>query len=77
MATDLASIRKTKKAIKRAFMAQIADLGYSSVEVLSSCNTNWNMDPWTALEWVKENMVPYFPLGTFKMTDEVKALKVK
>ena len=77
MATDLASIRKTKKAIKRAFMAQIADLGYSSVEVLSSCNTNWNMDPWEALKWVKENMVPYFPLGTFKMTDEVKALKVK
>lgn len=77
MATDLGSIRKTKKAIKRAFMAQLAGLGYSSVEVLSSCSTNWNMGPWEALEWVKEKMIPYFPLGVFKMTDEVKALKVK
>jgi len=75
--TDLASIRKTKKAIKRAFMAQLAGLGFSCVEVLTTCATNWNMDPLEAMQWAKENMAGYFPLGTYKMTDEVKALKVK
>ncbi len=77
MALDLPSIVKTKKAIKRAFMAQMADLGYSSVEVLSTCNTNWNMSPWDSMVWAKEHMVPTFPLGDFKMTDEVRALKVR
>ncbi len=70
---DIASINKTKNAIKRAFMAQIAGLGFACVEVLSTCPTNWNMDPWKAMEWAKENMTKTFPLGTFKMTDAVKA----
>ncbi len=74
---DLASITKTKRAIKRAFMAQIEGLGFSCVEVLSTCPTNWNQDPWAAMEWAKETMPEAFPLGTFKMTDEVKALKVR
>ncbi len=74
---DLPSIRKTKEAIKRSFMAQLAGLGYSCVEVLSTCNTNWNMGAWESMEWAKEQMTAYFPLGTFKMTDEVKALDVK
>ncbi len=72
---DIASINKTKNAIKRAFMAQIAGLGFACVEVLSTCPTNWNMDPWKAMEWAKENMAKTFPLGTFKMADAVKALK--
>jgi len=72
---DIASINKTKNAIKRAFMAQIAGLGFACVEVLSTCPTNWNIDPWKAMEWAKENMTKTFPLGTFKMTDAVKALK--
>ncbi|MBN1260051.1 MAG: 2-oxoglutarate oxidoreductase [Anaerolineae bacterium] len=76
-ATNLGAIRKTKKAIKRAFMAQIAGLGYACVEVVSTCCTNWNMDPWEAMKWAEENMTEYFPLGTFKMTDEVKALQVR
>ncbi len=71
---DLASIRKTKKALKRAFAAQVAGLGFSCVEVLSTCPTNWNLDPWEAMHWAKENMTEYFPLGTYKMSDEVKAL---
>jgi 2-oxoglutarate ferredoxin oxidoreductase subunit beta len=75
--TDLASIRKTKKAIKRAFMAQVKELGFSLVEVISTCPTNWNRDPWEAMNWAKENMTEYFPLGTYKMTDEVKAFKVR
>ncbi|HQE92904.1 MAG TPA: thiamine pyrophosphate-dependent enzyme [Anaerolineae bacterium] len=72
---DIPSINKTKNAIKRAFMTQIADLGFACVEVLSTCPTNWNMDAWKAMEWAKENMTRTFPLGTFKMTDAVKALK--
>ncbi|MEJ5311393.1 MAG: thiamine pyrophosphate-dependent enzyme [Anaerolineae bacterium] len=72
---DIPSINKTKNAIKRAFMAQIAGLGFACVEVLSTCPTNWNMDPWKAMAWAKENMTKTFPLGTFKMTDAVKALK--
>jgi 2-oxoglutarate ferredoxin oxidoreductase subunit beta len=74
---DLAGIRKTKKAIKRAFLAQMEGLGFSCVEVLSTCPTNWNQDPWDAMTWSKEQMMAQFPLGTFKMTDEVKALKEK
>jgi 2-oxoglutarate ferredoxin oxidoreductase subunit beta len=76
MAVDIASIRKTKKAIKRAFMAQIAGLGFACVEVISTCPTNWNLDPWAAMAWAKENMGAYYPVKTFKMTDEVEALKV-
>ncbi len=72
---DIPSINKTRNAIKRAFMTQMAGLGFACVEVLSTCPTNWNMDPWKAMEWAKENMTKTFPLGTFKMTDAVKALK--
>ncbi len=73
-ALDLAGIRKTKRAIKRAFLAQMHDLGFSSVEVLSTCPTNWGMDPWAAMQWAKENLGGYYPLDTFKITDAVKAL---
>jgi 2-oxoglutarate ferredoxin oxidoreductase subunit beta len=75
-ATDIASIRKLKKSIKRAFLAQVEGLGFACVEVLSTCPTNWNMDAWDAMKWVEENMTDYYPLGTYKMTDAVKALKV-
>ena len=75
-ATSIAAIRKLKKAIKRAFLAQIEGLGFACVEVLSTCPTNWNMDPWEAMQWVDENMPTYFPLGDYKMTGEIKALKV-
>ena len=75
MVVDVPSINKTKRAIKRAFLTQLNGLGFACVEVLSTCPTNWNMDPWRAMEWVKENMVPAYPLGDYKMTDEVKALK--
>ena len=72
---DIASINKTKNAIKRAFMAQTAGLGFACVEVLSTCPTNWNIEPWKSMAWAKETMTQTFPLGTFKMTDAVKALK--
>ncbi len=73
----LAAIRKLKKAIKRAFMVQLAGLGYACVEVLSTCPTNWNRDPWESIQWVEEEMPKYFPLGDYKVTDAVQALKVK
>jgi 2-oxoglutarate ferredoxin oxidoreductase subunit beta len=75
-ALDIVSIRKTKQAIKRAFLTQINQLGFSCIEVLATCPTNWNMDPWTAMQWAKEYMVPYFPLGVYKSTEAVNALKV-
>jgi len=76
-ATDIAGITKTKRAIKRAFLTQINGLGFSCVEVISTCPTNWNQEPWEAMLWAKETMTEQFPLGTLKMTDEVKALKVR
>jgi 2-oxoglutarate/2-oxoacid ferredoxin oxidoreductase subunit beta len=72
---DVPGIRRTKKAIKLAFQTQLAGLGFSMVEVISTCNTNWHMGPVEALEWAKEEMVAYFPLGDTKMSDEARMLK--
>jgi len=55
-----------KKAIKKAFQCQLDGKGYSIVEVLSSCPTNWGLSPVKALEWLRENMMPYYPLGVYK-----------
>lgn len=74
-ATDIAGIRRTKRAIKRAFLSQIHGLGFACVEVLATCPTNWNVDPWDAMRWAKENMGAYYPVETFKITDEVRALQ--
>jgi 2-oxoglutarate/2-oxoacid ferredoxin oxidoreductase subunit beta len=71
---DVTHIRKAKKAIKTAFEVQLAGLGFSMVELLSSCPTNWGMTPEQALEWVRDNMVPYYPLGDYKVHDAVKSL---
>jgi 2-oxoglutarate ferredoxin oxidoreductase subunit beta len=73
-ALDIVSIRRTKQAIKRAFLTQIHGLGFSCVEVLATCPTNWNMDPWDAMQWAKENMIAYFPLGVYKSSEIVDSL---
>lgn len=65
-AVDVPDIIKTKKAIKKAFMAQIEGKGFTIVEVLSTCPTNSGMSPEDSLDWVKENMYPFYPLGVFK-----------
>ena len=57
------NIRKAKAAIKKAFETQIAKKGFSIVEVLSTCPTNWGLTPAEALEWLRQNMMPYYPLG--------------
>jgi len=64
---------KAKKAIKKAFEVQLAGLGFAMVEVLSTCPTNWGMTPLESLDWVKENMVPYYPLGVKKSIGEVQS----
>lgn len=66
---DIKNINNAKKAIKKAFQVQLANLGFSLVEVLSSCPTNWGMNPADALQWIKDKMVPYYPLGNFKGKD--------
>ena len=59
-------IRKAKAAIKKAFETQIAKKGFSIVEVLSTCPTNWGLTPAEALEWLRQNMMPYYPLGVYQ-----------
>ena len=61
-----ANIRKTKKAIRKAFQAQIDGLGYSLVEILSACPTNWRMSPLESWQWIEEEMTKEFPLGVIK-----------
>lgn len=58
-----------KRAIKKAFQNQIDNKGFSFVEVLSTCPTNWGMRPLQACDWVVENMIPYYPLGLIKDFD--------
>lgn len=66
---DARHIIQARKAIKTAFQAQIQGLGFSMVELLSSCPTNWGMTPGEALEWIRDAMVPYYPLGDYKVAD--------
>lgn len=65
-ATDVKNIRKAKKAIKKAFTYQMEGKGFSLVEVLSTCPTNWGMTPQNAIKWLEDNMMPYYPLGVYK-----------
>ena len=57
---------KTKAAIKKAFEAQLAGKGFSLVEVLSPCPTNWGKSPAEAMDWINDAMIPYYPLGIMK-----------
>ncbi len=63
---DVKHIMDAKKCIKKAFETQIAKKGFSMVEVLSSCPTNWGMAPREALNWLEANMIPQYPLGVKK-----------
>ncbi len=60
------NVRIAKKAIKRAFEYQICGRGYSIIEIVSACPTNWGLDPREALVWLRENMLRYYPLGVYK-----------
>jgi 2-oxoglutarate ferredoxin oxidoreductase subunit beta len=60
------NIQKAKMGLKKAFSNQIEGLGFSLVELLSTCSTNWGMTPRKSLDWLEEHMIPEFPLGVFK-----------
>lgn len=64
--TNVKNIRRAKQAIKRAFENQINNKGFSMIEVLSTCPTNWGMTPLEALKWVDTKMTEVFPLDVFK-----------
>ncbi len=64
---DAANIRKAKNAVKQAFEVQRQGLGFSMVELLANCPTNWGMTAQESLGWIEENMIPMFPLGDFKI----------
>ncbi len=63
---DPKNINKAKEAIKKAFEYQIQGKGFSMVEVLSTCPTNWGLSPVEALKWLEANMIPQFPLGVVR-----------
>lgn len=63
---DVPHIKKAAKAIEKAFRYQMEGKGFSMIEVLSTCPTNWGMTPVQAMKWVEEKMVPQYPLGVFK-----------
>lgn len=66
--TSVKQIRKAKKAIKKSFQCQLDDLGFSLIELLSPCPTNWKVSPKDAWDWVNEEMVKTYPLGVIKDT---------
>jgi 2-oxoglutarate ferredoxin oxidoreductase subunit beta len=73
---DPGHINQTRKAIKTALTVQLNQAGFSLVEILSNCPTNWNMTPKDSLKFLKEQMIPFYPLGDYKVADAVKSLVV-
>jgi len=72
---DPKNIRLAKKAIRTAFEVQARGLGFSMVELLSICPTNWGLTPVEALHWMEENMVTYYPLGDYKVHPAISNLR--
>jgi 2-oxoglutarate ferredoxin oxidoreductase subunit beta len=68
-------VRRLRSALKTAFQVQMAGLGFSLVEVVSNCPTNWGMSPRESVGFVEQQMVAYYPLGDYKVKEEVKSLK--
>ena len=69
-------VRRAKQAIRTAFEVQKQGLGFSLVELLSTCPTNWGMKPPEARDWLEERMIPAFPLGDYKISSAVADLKL-
>jgi 2-oxoglutarate ferredoxin oxidoreductase subunit beta len=68
-------VRKAKSYIVKALKAQLQGKGFSMVELLSSCPTNWGVSATEALNWIKEQMIPVYPLGEFKVPTEEGAIR--
>ncbi len=70
----VAHIKKAKAAIKKAFQTQMEGKGFTLIEVVSTCPTNWGMSPQESFEWMRENMLKHYPLGVYKdITQEEEA----
>lgn len=69
---DVPHINQAKKAIKKAFQTQMEGKGFTFIEVLSTCPTNWGKTPIESLKWLQENMMPYYPLGNYRTPEEEK-----
>ena len=63
---NVKNVKSAGRAIKKAFENQINNKGFSLIEVISACPTNWGKTPQQALEWIDEAMIPYYPLGVYK-----------
>ncbi len=72
---SVANIKKTKAAIRKSFQCQLDRKGFSMVEVLSTCPTNWGMNPAEAMQWLRDHMMPEYPLGVYRdcLPGEVEA----
>ena len=68
------NVRKTKNYIRKAFELQMSGIGFTMVEILALCPTNWGMTPVESVDWLEQNMVPAFPLGEVKNSSKVEAL---
>ena len=71
---NVKEINKAKKAIRTAFKTQLAGMGFSMVELLSNCPTNWKVSALDSLSFIEDHMLPYFPLGDFKVAEGVTSL---
>lgn len=65
------AVKKAKKAIIKAFQIQMANRGFSMIEVLSTCPTGWGLSPVESVKWLEENMIPYYPPGVYKSVEGV------
>lgn len=72
---DARSIRMAKRALRTAFEVQKQGLGFSMVELLSICPTNWGMNTAASRQWLVEHMLPYYPVGDFKISSAVSEMK--
>ena len=63
---DVKNVKNAARAIMKAFQYQMEGKGFSLIEILSTCPTNWGFTPDKALEWLEQNMIPYYPLGVYK-----------
>jgi 2-oxoglutarate ferredoxin oxidoreductase subunit beta len=71
-------VRRLKTAVRDAFRVQVAGLGYGLIEIVSNCPTNWGMTPLESLKFVEEKMLPYYPLGDYRIKpDVVELLKAR
>jgi 2-oxoglutarate ferredoxin oxidoreductase subunit beta len=73
---DPKNIRKAKKAIRMAFEVQKRGLGFSMVELLSNCPTNWGMTARESLSWIEDHMIPVYPLGDYKVSSALEGVKI-